>query len=504
LRAERVKQLALAVLSDPKNATARGLLGLVAYGGQWKRPETVANKVKADEALTARLAEYNGRRARAPNTADAQWELALWCEQNGLDAEAQAHFTAVNGLNPSREAAWKRLGCKKVGGRWITEAQVAAEKEDAAAQKKADKHWKPLLTKWHGWLGDKSRRAAAEAALATVSDPRATPALWSVFIAGSAAHHDRAVQVLGQIDAARASRALATLAVFDSSADVRRAATETLRQRDPREFAGLLVALLRKPVKYEVRPVNGPGSPGTLFVEGKRFNVQRTYAPPAMPFIPIGPNDRIDYDSNGLPVLTRSTASSSTRSGPGAAGQVLSLSQFNQFNPTDPAVAAAVANFRVNASAEWATFFRGHHNNNALLHANPAAEMSNLGVQISQAGTTTTTTLQQTHFAVGQMMVEYQKAALGAQQQLAHDVAAIDAQNDEIKQLNGRVARVLGDVAGQDRGEDPESWRAWWVDLKGYAYTSPPEAPRPTVVEDVPLDYTPQPVPVTSTRQVST
>ena len=171
LQAERIKHLALAVLSDPTNATARGLMGLVAYRGQWKRPDAVAEKVKDDEALTARLAEYNARRAKAPESADAQWTLALWCEQNGLDAEARAHFSVVTRLDPSREAAWKRLGCKKVNGRWVTEAQVAAEKDEAEAQKKADRHWKPLLTKWRGWLGDKNKRDEAEKALSEINRP---------------------------------------------------------------------------------------------------------------------------------------------------------------------------------------------------------------------------------------------------------------------------------------------------------------------------------------------
>src|SRR5207248_1625383 len=154
---------------------------------------------------------------------------------------------------------WRGLGGKKVGGRWVTEAQLAAEKAEAEAQKQADRHWKPLLTKWRGWLGEASRRDAAEQALGEVTDPRAVAAVWSVLIAGSPSLHDRAVQVLGQIDAPAASRALAFLAVFDPSADVRRKATETLKRRDPREFAGLIVALLRAPIQYEVRPVGGPG-----------------------------------------------------------------------------------------------------------------------------------------------------------------------------------------------------------------------------------------------------
>src|SRR6516162_10832783 len=109
LPSERLKHLALAVIGDPMNATARGLMGLVAYKGEWKRPETVAEKVKADEALTAKLAEYNGRRDRTPETADAHWKLGLWCEENGLNAEAKAHFSTVTRLDASRELAWKRL-----------------------------------------------------------------------------------------------------------------------------------------------------------------------------------------------------------------------------------------------------------------------------------------------------------------------------------------------------------------------------------------------------------
>ncbi len=76
LAAERVKHLALAVLTDPDNARARGLLGLVDFRGRWQRPEAVTARVKADEALATKLADYNGRRDRAEETADAQWKLA--------------------------------------------------------------------------------------------------------------------------------------------------------------------------------------------------------------------------------------------------------------------------------------------------------------------------------------------------------------------------------------------------------------------------------------------
>ncbi len=224
LQAERVKHLALAVLSDPKNATVRGLMGLVDYAGRWERPDSVVEKVKADAQLSAVLAEYNARRETTPNTADAQYKLALWCEEKRLKAEALAHFTTVVRLDPSREAAWKRLGYKKVGTRWLSESETFMEKQEAEARKQADRLWKPRLTKYREALSakDAAKRAEATAALDAVTDPRAAVSVWSVFVAGSPKTHDRAVVLFGQIDAPAASRALALLAAFDASPEVRR------------------------------------------------------------------------------------------------------------------------------------------------------------------------------------------------------------------------------------------------------------------------------------------
>ncbi|MFO0892499.1 MAG: HEAT repeat domain-containing protein [Isosphaeraceae bacterium] len=256
LTAERIKHLARAVLSDPTHATARGLLGLVPFKGQWKTPDAVTARVNEDEARGAAMAKYTERRARMANTADAHWKLALWCQDQGLEPEARAHLAMTVQLDPGRDAAWKRLGYKKVKGRWITEEQLAAENAEAEGQKAADKHYRPLLAKWRAWLSEKNpaRRSQAAEGLAALTDPRAVPALWLTFASGNAAQQELAVGVLGQIDSPGSSRALAMLAVGSNSADVRGKATGTLRGRDPRDFVGLLIGLLRDPVKYEVRP----------------------------------------------------------------------------------------------------------------------------------------------------------------------------------------------------------------------------------------------------------
>src|SRR5689334_7378694 len=66
LTAERARHLALAALNDPKNAMARGLMGLVQVDGAWRRPAEVEAKLKADAVRAAVVAEYEQRRARAP------------------------------------------------------------------------------------------------------------------------------------------------------------------------------------------------------------------------------------------------------------------------------------------------------------------------------------------------------------------------------------------------------------------------------------------------------
>jgi len=472
LQAERVRHLALAVLNDPSHAVARGLMGLVAYRGRWQRPEVVREKVKGDDELSAALAEYNARRERTPDTADAQWKLALWCESKGLKAEASAHLASVVRLDPSREAAWKRLGCKKHNGRWMTEAQVAAEREEADARKDGDKKWRPLLARWRGWLGDEKRREEAEQSLADVNDPYAVPSVWAVFVEGGGSERDQetAVQLFGQIDSPRASRALALLAVFSDSAEVRRKSTETLRGRDTREFLGSVIGLLRKRVKYEVRPVGGPGSPGVLFVEGERFNVQRLYAPPPLPNIPLFAGEPVTYDAYGLPVVSRFLGTT-------LAGDSSVHTQVRSLGP------APVVPFIVHSGLNPRRFTKG---------------------AFETTTTTRTTTMPVDHtlqIPIGQIMLQYQTSALVARQQQLNDIEIVENYNDVVGRMNDRVGGVLRGVTGADLGEDSQSWTAWWADQLGYAYKTPTQQPVPTYVENVPLAYTPTGVNAPVTNQ---
>ena len=60
----------------------------------------------------------------------------MWCEQNDLKSQATAHLFRTVQLDPSRDSAWKRLGFKRINGRWDKPERVAAAKAEARAQAK--------------------------------------------------------------------------------------------------------------------------------------------------------------------------------------------------------------------------------------------------------------------------------------------------------------------------------------------------------------------------------
>ena len=432
LKAEQVRHLALAVLADPTHAAARGLMGLVADGPRWRPPDQVAARLKADAELAARLAEYNARRAKLADKADEHWKLALWCEQQGLKPEARAHFTAVVRLDPGRDAAWKKLGCQKHNGRWMTPAQVDAELAERLAQQKADKRWRPRLEAWRGMLRDKdkAKRAEAETALNALTDPRAAPSVWRVFARGGPKDQDRAVQLLGQLDGPIAARALATLAIFAGTPETRRHAIETLRRRDSRDFLGLLIALIRDPIKYEVRQVGeaGLGSPGVLYVEGKQFNFARIFA------------------------LDESLR-------PERAGQLMAeLDAASRVNPV-VAYLAATTPTGLGPSGQ----------------AGVNATWWELGFEMALVN------------KARQDLASYERRASRMQQRLADQVAMLEQANASIRTFNTLAVQALDGITGKDLGEDAEAWKSWWADDQGYSYKPRAQAQsqtaKPTVVD---------------------
>ena len=268
--------------------------------GKQKKPAKAAAEVHVQNAI----AEYNVLKEKTPMTAAALWKLALWCEAHGLTDIAYVHFGEVIRLDPKRDAAWRRLGFKKHGKHWATDAQIADEQE----QKKADKFWGQHLKKVHKDIhgnNGKPKEVLAQAELGKISDPRAVVSVYREFGGGGKSDQLILVDVLTRMDKPISSKVLALVAVYGKTTDVRRRAIDILRARPSDDFLDLLVGLMIDPFKYEVKPVGGPGSPGVLFVEGEKFKVNRFYAPPAAPNITPQPGDIITYDQYGMPIINR-------------------------------------------------------------------------------------------------------------------------------------------------------------------------------------------------------
>ena len=504
LTAERMRHLALALLADPTNATARGLSGLVARDGRWVAPDSVARSVRDDEGARALLADYDLRRSRAAYTADAQWALGLWADEQGLHDQARAHFTAVTRLDPAREIAWKRLGYKKHDGRWATDAQLAAEKTEADAQKQADRTWKPLLEKWRGMLDKPSRQAEARALLLGVTDPRALPSIAHVFGTNRASDQQVAVGLLGQIESPQASRGLAALAVFSSAADVRRTAVETLRHRDPRDFVGLWIALIRPLIKYEVKPVGGPGSPGTLFIVGQKANTRRVYKPIEAPDPAAYAGMTPTYGPDGLPVLVGSSASIGLGITDSEAVTIAFLSGRLPQNSSLPNLSMIHSEGELAAKVQAATHSSPRSINlnlNALTPSQGGRFLGSLPIFGASDGPLRPVIERDVQVPIGRMMLEADASARVAQDQIARDVATLDKQNGATHRANEPTLLALRDVTHQDFGEDQDRWNQWWINQQGYALANDSTTQPPTFVEEVPINFTPVATP-TVTNQV--
>jgi hypothetical protein len=460
LTAERAKHLALAMMYDPANALARGLTGLVSYKGKWGRPEAIGKQIQDDPERKALLRDYFDRRARTASKPGAQLKLAAWCEEKGLKDEAVAHYNEVLRLDPNRESAWRHLGYKKSGNRWVKPDQLAIEKKEVELQKRADKQWRPKLEKIREGLESKdpARHARAEAAVAAVTDPRAIPMIWAILIDGGEPSQLAAVQMLGQIDGPVASTSLAALAVYNVSGKVRGRAAETLTRRDPRDVVDRLIGIVRKPFKYQVRRGNGPGSPGELFVEGERFNVRRLYTmtpidPSRIPARIFSPDVPFDPFSSSNLMMAAGVI-------PAATAGVGSTGQPNGGNMQGPSAGTT------NPMGMWSP--------------NPVNGVAG-GSMVLAA---------QRDIQIANAMQNVRQRQQALEQRLASDVQAIDNINTQIRMLNDRALPLLKALTSVDLGIEPEKWKAWWVDQLGYAYQSNSPDTKPTFTDMVVMPST--------------
>ena len=392
------------------------------------------------------------------NTADDHWKLALWCEQNGLTPEAEAHLVAVTRLDPGRDAAWKRLGLKKVAGRWVNDLTLAAERKEGELQKAADRTWGKKLADIASDLGKPSRRAEAEVRLGQIDDPRAIPSLFRTFGRGPHADESRLLQILSQIDAPAASRGLAHLAVHGANSETRRAATEVLRHRDPREFLLQIVAQFRKPIRYQVVPAgaNGTSTPGLIAIDKGNVIQVQIYTQDYTGLFPANVQRAFpaDVPIGGPPLLYAQNWANAATSGQGTVLTQQDVARIASNPSAIPGVIAAAA-------------------------ASPQ----------SQANQQLLTNMFWASYEVSRVIDNSLMRDAAQRNEQANVIASIDTWNNSVTSTNANTRDALTNLSGLSLGEDTEAWRSWAADRMGYTYEPTTQQSQPVEVELVPLHY---------------
>jgi hypothetical protein len=59
------------------------------------------------------------------------------------------------------------------------------------------------------------------------------------------------------------------------------------------------------------------------------------------------------------------------------------------------------------------------------------------------------------------------------------DLALAGEHDRQVDRVNARIIQTLSEATQLDLGKNPEAWRKWWIEERGYAYESP--TPKPTL-----------------------
>jgi hypothetical protein len=257
--------------------------------------------------------------------------------------------------------------------------------------------------------------------------------------------------------------------------------------------------MLRDPVKYEVKKVNGPGSPGELLIKQKDANVKRIYSPLAPPNVPLLPTDFVTTDNNGLALVVRGQVWYTEQMIAVGVPESAAIARASQFCGQSGSAAAHLASELQNAGLSAKL---SQHLASSTKSAPPLSVIGNerfSGPTTGLEGCLIADQFvhRQIEIPTGQMAQDARMSAEVAQRQLTNDVQTIEAFNAPIDETNRSVRQILTDVIGTDLGAERQAWEKWQVNLFGYASTtSESTSEPPTFVEQVPVEYQPQAAPV--------
>lgn len=246
----------------------------------------------------AKLDEYRKKaESVAADDAKGHYMLALWCETNGLDAEARLEFGKVLALDPDHAGARQSLGYVRSGEEWLSGEEAMRAKglvrhegewllpEELAVRLLPDSERERMeaeVAKARDLLrqmnrGDPKVERIAKKALEGVEDRAKVEPLAYALRYPTESVRIYAAEELGRIRDRRALRPLIHRSILDPSENVRAASVAAVRRySDPNLLAPFVTAMWSEsqPVRINAaRAVEGLGD-----VRGIQYLVYRLRA----------------------------------------------------------------------------------------------------------------------------------------------------------------------------------------------------------------------------------
>ncbi len=241
----RASLLSDALERDPDFAPARWHSGFVRYDGSWLKVDDVPERAADDK----RLIVYRKQRDAMVDTADNHRALARWCHKNQLPDEERVHWAKVLEFERGDAEALAALGLKLHEGRWLTRAQIDAEKQRAGERLRAARKWHPKILKWRNAIdhGNGKDRDKALAALRSLNDPDAIPVLEAVFAVNADSAKSKElnrllIETVGRMPHSDATQVLLRRAIVPESIEIRTAAADELKKRPMHVYVPQLIA----------------------------------------------------------------------------------------------------------------------------------------------------------------------------------------------------------------------------------------------------------------------
>jgi hypothetical protein len=280
----RTTLLSDALERDPNFAPARWQSGFIRIDGDWVKIDDVPQRAGADKKLTS----YRKLRDAMVDMADNHRALARWCHKNQLLDEERVHWAKVMEFERGDAEALAALGLQLYDGRWLTRAQIDAEKQRAGDRLRAARKWQPQITKWRSAIdhGNAKDRDKALAALRSLNDPAAIPVLESVFAVNADSAKSKElnrllIETVGRMPHPEATQVLLRRAILPDSPDVRAAAADELKKRPMHVFVPQLIAAFPGSLKTRFHVTVLPGGmvlhEHEFYLEGQKADFAINY-----------------------------------------------------------------------------------------------------------------------------------------------------------------------------------------------------------------------------------